>query len=868
MRRWLLGLPLSMLLSGSVLAADLYGGQSDLPDEVRTLLQASDPQRRKEGIERLQALPQRLSSPYLVQRLHDGEPMVRARAAQALGPIGSLAAIGPLLAGMSDADSTVRAASAEAIGQYGALPKAEQQRAIALLARAMGDGQFEVRQEALRAVERLLFSQVITVADLPPLMGPLLLRAEDENVSVRRCAMAVLGRLSPLSLSADQRGRVLLSLLGRLSDPARDVRAESLRSLGLLRADSAIPAALRLLRDPSDEVRKQAMLCLGRLSAESAIPLLRETLETGSDSQRASAVQALSFYLLPTSPKRLSADVLALATQAILTSLGNPALRPLVVEALVAAGDRVGPILLQELARPALDLAQLATLIELVRDLGNKLPPPDRRTAEQVLSRELSQNRVPKELLLDALAAVGDRNTAALFASLLADKDVIVRRRAVQLLRKPNLLDVRAKDALLAATSDADPHVQRQALLALGDLQQGQARLCEVLDPTDRPALPDAETRLAAVLTMQTLTSNSALDEKSVSILVRAVLTMRPGEDERRIRRRSAQALASQLGPHPEKQGPIVAELLQALRKPPDGGPHSEVLLLLSGLLRGHGSETVRERLMALSQLGAEPHSAEGQLAVDALAALQSFVDLPAQSRLIRLLSHGDPLRVNRATAALGVLLSATPTENAISALVAQLSDGGDLRTLAETAWALSNLPRNHPACGRVVERLRAMLQIRRESSPDLTALRCNVLGALARLGAAETSDLQWLDDPDPGIRRNAALLAGLLVPRAGTVESRLRSASASDEDRAVRQNAKAALLGQGAHGHLSRKHWIITYQFDLDGKPRSFLPYRLVMGDGINRVGYTDRTGTAVDEHLPDGDNEVELIAPPVTPR
>ena len=74
--------------------------------------------------------------------------------------------------------------------------------------------------------------------------------------------------------------------------------------------------------------------------------------------------------------------------------------------------------------------------------------------------------------------------------------------------------------------------------------------------------------------------------------------------------------------------------------------------------------------------------------------------------------------------------------------------------------------------------------------------------------------------------------------------------------------------LGQGAHGHLSRKHWIITYQFDLDGKPRSFLPYRLVMGDGINRVGYTDRTGTAVDEHLPDGDNEVELIAPPVTPR
>lgn len=869
MRRWLFGLPLSaMLTSSSLSAADLYGEKSDLPEEIRTLLQATDPARRKEGVEKLQSLPQRQATTYLIQRLADGDPAVRARAAQALGPVGSLAAASPLLDGLSDADSTVRAACAEAVGQYAALPKGEQKRALTLLARAMGDSQFEVRQEALRAVERLLASQIITLAELPPLLGPVLLRAEDENVGVRRSAMAVLGRLSSLALPDELRGRVLLALLGRLSDPARDVRAESLRSLGLLRAQNATAAALRLLRDPADEVRKQAMLCLGRLGAEAAIPILRETIETGSDTQRAAAVSALALYIAPTAPKALSGEVFAQATQAILLCLGSGTLRPLVVESLLAASEHVGPILLQELARPALDLTQLATLVELLRDLGGKLPEKQRRAAELELGRELFRDRLPKDLVLDAIAALGDKSTAALFAGLLTDKDVVVRRKVVQLLRRPNLLDVRAKDALIGATTDVDPQVQRAALLALGDLGQGQARLLEVLDPTERPALADAETRLTAALALQGLARLGLLDDPGVAQLLRTVVTVRPGLTERRIRRTCAQALASQLANRPEKQGPLIAELLQVLRKPTDSGPHSEVLLLLSGLLRGQHSETVRERLLSLSQIAAEPHSVEGQLAVEALAALQSFVDLSAQGRLIKLLSHRDPVRVLRATSALGVLLATAPTESSISALIGQLQEAGDLRAAAESAWALSNLPRNHAATSRVAERLRAMLQLRREPSPDLIALRCNVLAALARLGIANGRDLEWLDDADPGIRRNAALLAAAMVPRTGPVEARLRSASAGDEDRTVRKNAQAALLGRGPHGQQSRKHWLVTYQTDFDGKQRVFSPYRLVMGDGLTRVGYTDRTGTSSDELLPDGPSEVELIATLEPPR
>ena len=871
MSRWLSVLSLSALLwTPSVRASDLYGGGSDLPEELRSLLSASDPSRRRQGVERLQSLPVRLATPYLLQRLQDGDSAVRARAAQALGPTANVAATTALLDGMSDSDSTVRAACAEALGQYGALPKTEQQRAVTLLARAMGDTQFEVRQEALRATERLLTAQVFQLSELPLLLGPVLLRAEDENVGVRRSALAVLGRLSPLTLPPELRSRVLLALLGRLSDPARDVRAESLRSLGLLRAQNATAAALRLLRDPTEEVRRQAMLCLGRLAAEAAIPLLREAVETGSEGQRTAAVQALALYLLPNTASSLSNEVLAQATQAILSSLGQSALRPLVVESLLSGSERVAPILLSELARPALGLQQLAILVELLRDLGPKLSPEQRAFATTELSRELFRNRLPREQVLDAIAVIGDRNIIPLLTSLLSDKDVVVRRRTVQTLRKPHLLDRRALDALTIASADTDPQVQRQALLALGDLGLGQSRLVELLDPNDRPTLAAAETRLIAAQALKQHAKQGILADPAVTTLLRSVLTVRPGLAEQRVRRTAAQALMGFLSPRPERHAPIISELLSALRKPPDGGPHSEVLLLLSGILRGRTSETVRERLLSLAQLSADPQSVEGQLAVDALSALQSFVDPSAQTRLIKLLQHRDPVRVQRATGALGCLLATSPTDAIVTALLGQLQDGSvvDLRAAAEAAWALSNLPRNHTATQRVVERLRLLLSLKREPSLEMTALRTNLLAALARLGIAEPRDAEWLEDGDAGVRRNAALLVASVVPRSGGIEARLRNVAALDEDRQVRKNAESALQGRGPHGLSDRKHGLITYQADFDGRLRPNEPYGLLLGDGLTRVGFTDRMGAAVDELLPDGPCEVELVPLSAPPR
>lgn len=65
-------------------------------------------------------------------------------------------------------------------------------------------------------------------------------------------------------------------------------------------------------------------------------------------------------------------------------------------------------------------------------------------------------------------------------------------------MRKPHLADPRACDALVAASTDADPQVRRPALLALGDLGLGQPRLTDVLNPVIEPMLADVDTRQVA----------------------------------------------------------------------------------------------------------------------------------------------------------------------------------------------------------------------------------------------------------------------------------------------------------------------------------------------------------------------------------
>lgn len=863
---WLLAAP------GSAWAADLYGGGSDLEVETRNLLASPDPEKRRQGIEQLAGIEPRVAAPHLLARLRDGDASVRARAARALGPLAQQDAAPQLIACLSDADSGVRSACADALGQFGALPPGLSGKATATLTRALGDSQYEVRMEALRAIERLLHSRVLVLADAQQLLGPVLLRIEDEHVGVRRAAASVLGRLGPLALPPELLRRATVALLGRLSDSARDVRNEALTSLTAMAAPEAAPAALRLLQDPAEDVRRQALLYLGKVAYANAVPLLIEMFETGADALRPAAGQALASLA--------GRGQSQTALSALVTGLQREELRPLARDALLQVGAAAAPAVLGRLRQgSATGQAEVGALVDLLRDLAldvnsakpQPLPQPLRKQVADELAAELRRGRLPREQIVDALAAQAEPSTVPLLAGLLGDAEVPVRRRAAVGLKQPELLDARALDALISATRDSDREVRTQATLLLAELPGGAAlpRLLELLRAAD------AETRLAAAQAIGRSAGRREpprFDASMVAALVGALSTPGDALPELRLRRAAAQTLGQVVSATPSLRAQAVPALLLALKHGRISDPaHSELIAALAGTLRdapqATESEAVRKALLDLAQSGADADSPESALALDALDALAALRDVQSTGRIARLLGHREVLRRVHAAAALGSLLAAGGSDG-MGALLAALRDDGDARVVAEAAWALGKVVPGSSLGGRAEAALRQVLE-RREGGGGggaaagyERAVRVNTLGALARLGHAEVADAQWLADLDPGVRANAALLLAALGAPSPGMQARLRNMAVTDEDHRVRLNAERALRSAGPAAARERRHSLGMYQLDYDHRPLGEVAYRLTLPDGLVRIGTTDRRGIAREEQLPPGSCEVELIS------
>ena len=879
-------------------AADLYGGGSDLDGELRSLLASPEPEKRRQGIEQLAGLEPRLAAPHLLSRLRDADASVRARAARALGPSMLEDAAPLLIACLSDADSGVRSACAEALGQYGALPPGLVSRAAATLSRALGDGQYEVRVEALRAIMRLLHGRVLGQLETQQLLGPVLLHVEDEHVGVRHAATAVLGQLGPLMLPAELFRRAVMALLGRLSDSARDVRIEALTSLAALGAPEAGMAALRLLQDPAEEVRRQSLRYLGKIAYGAALPLIIEVFETGPESLRPAAAQALGAMAK-------AANSSPRATQALLLGLMRDDARPLARAALLELGGAGVPTLIARLEKGATGPAEVGALCDLLRDLGrtagDTLPMAMRKQAALVLAEELRHGRLPREQVVEALAALADPASAQRLFGLLFDADVEVRRRAMAGLRQPGLLDVRALHALLSATRDSDSEVRIQATLALAELPKPAAtratpwlpRLCELV------RTGDIETRLAAAQALGRSAQRKLLseaDDIAVTALLAALSSVSFGDTELRLRRAAAQALGKVAIAVPALQKATVQALLGLLRRGPkakEAAAFPEAISALGHALRDAKSASpigaevaAAHKLLAdLASASAEADSSEAALALDALDALGAMRAPESAGRIIYIVEperrHDDPLRRVRAAAALGNLLTGPAAANAAAALIRVLKEDSDVRVIAEAAWAIGKLPRDAGPAARAIAALRYVLAARESagatglsSSPRHDrGVRTNVLGALFRLAKAEVSDAEWLADSDPGVRANAALLLSSLSAPSPGMLARLRNLASTDEDYRVRKNADwtlHALLATGPLGETSRnastrRHFLTMFQMDPDRNPLSETAYRLTLSDGVVRVGLTDRRGISREELLPAGNADVELLFLPL---
>lgn len=881
-------------------ASDLYGNGSDLEADLRRMLESNELEKRRAAVDRLAGLEMRIAAPYLMEKLRDGEPGVRARAARALGPGAVLDAAPLLLSCVSDVEVTVRAACVEAFGQYGALPPELQKRSATTLARVMTDAQYEVRLEVLRALERLVRTEALSIDEQLHLLGPALLRSEDEHVVVRRAACSLLGHLA--TSSKDARKRIAVALLGRLSDPARDVRLEAISSLTRLGDPSAAAAALRLLSDPADDVRRQAVLYLGQAGYVPALPILSDLLLHAPEPLRQSAAQSLATLLrgLPASTTQPSADSPAVkaALSALVDGLEREEIRPASRMALLRVRDRALPVLLHQLQVPGASASRVRAIVDLLRDLvrdpardpvrdlardlgADPLLSPRDAAAEPALRpeakapiaaalvAELGRSRIARDRVVAALAALDDPAQLPLYLSLTADADAAVQAQALRALARLPQLDDRCTDALVTLSRGADAGLRAQAAPLLGRVLSpaSLARLRELLRD------PSVEVRAAAVqgLTQTARTAAAtgrpgALGSSEVASLTALITVSADNPVEARLHRAAAQTLGQLAATSPSIRAQVVNAIVAALRGLRPSPAAQDLVTALGAALRGvAGSSSppadlaiARSLLLDLATASGDADGDSALVAADALDALAALGDPAVVGRVARLLSHGDPLRRMRAAAALGSLLAQPGGDSGRSALISLLQSERSSAVVAEAAWALGKGSPDSSA--NAVAALRRLLAAREGMGGD-RAVRVNALGALARLGRAEPADASWLWEGEPLARANGALLLSSLAPRTPGLSARLGNLAATDIDHRVRHAAAQALRGVGPAARAARTLFVGMVQQDVDRQPLSDTPFRWTGPDGLSRIAVTDRRGVFREEQVPPGPCEVEPL-------
>jgi HEAT repeat protein len=378
--------------------------------------------------------------PALMGLLSDSSPLVRRRAAEALGAIQDGSCAGALSNALGDPDREVRAAAVAALTgmiEAGAISPAP---SAIMLAQAEATPALPSGQQlALPVPVRSAYSLPARVTDV---LGGL--------------ARTSAGASPPLGADGVLTGAS--ALVRALHDPAENVRAQVSEALGRLGIDSAARDLLdRALHDSSAQVRTAAAHALAGLNSAEAAPALVKSLQHSDPELRRRAAEALG-------------------------ELGDPRAGP----ALIACLEDPAPPVRQKAARALWQIAD-ASLIEPLRE---HLHHPDPRiraaiagvfgrlraiqTLDAVAGRLEDPNKYVRAAALNALAAIGEQAHAVQgrAARLLNDADSFVRARAAEAVAKMGEPGDDETRALLQALDDAAEEVRvaaRANLLAMAN---------------------------------------------------------------------------------------------------------------------------------------------------------------------------------------------------------------------------------------------------------------------------------------------------------------------------------------------------------------------------------------------------------------
>jgi HEAT repeat protein len=357
-----------------------------------------------------------------IQRLHDADPSVSYQAAQALGLLGDIRAVEPLIAVLRGENFSLKCAAAESLGKLKD-PRAFEPLSVLLW---KGEGELQIKaQEALTEMgpmvveplcrillaqndpRRFFVTDLLTKIHDVRAIGPLVsvlgvgengigTTAADALIGIGRPAVdallvavtsqdAVVRRLAARALGEIRDERAIESLLAALMDETVDVRRQALEAVAKFQDNRVLDALLFALSDPG--LRLEAGLMLGERKDLRALPYLFEALRD-HDSDR------------------------AVAARRVLILIGTPALDELIT----VLRDR-NPEYPEREVRQELELSKENWMFRC----GNEPPPP-------ILD--------PRRLAAIALGEIGDARAIEPLTEALADQNLALRADAERALAK------------------------------------------------------------------------------------------------------------------------------------------------------------------------------------------------------------------------------------------------------------------------------------------------------------------------------------------------------------------------------------------------------------------------------------------------
>lgn len=650
-----------------------------------------------------------------------------------------------------------------------ATPSAEDRR-IAALVNALGDGDWRARKESADELRRLAG---------PSLPSALARLVEDgwRDEHLVNAAIEILVSSGAVAVPP---------LVPLLVAPDPQVRLTAARALGLLRDPSAAAPLRKALDDPDENVRVHAIEALGFLADVAAVPLLVNRLARESPLERFAVASALGVIGDPRAVPALLAlldDDFArsAAVEALARIPDDRSVSPLVsrlvdaepadvvelVGALVALQERYLAVFgesenVAEIVRRQASPELGPRLLHLLRDqpspallavVGWLRPPGAAAAVVRFLGRTEEGWKVA-----EALGRFGPE-AVTLAIEALADDEPNVRRAACDLLGR--LGSRRASPALIGRLDDPEPMVRARAAVALARVGDASA-LAPLLSHLDDP---DSRTRQALIEAINSIGSPATLDQ-TLPLL---------GHPSPRVR----EAVARVLGyfGYPEALDPLLARLVdpdeQVQRAVIASLPYFESPRARRSLLRAATHPTPSLRMEAVRALArADGPGVDGALR-------RAVTDADLWVRYHACFALGERRLWRAILPALGD--SATPVRIAACEALAVASAPGAAPALASLLDDPDPEARRAAvvALGAIRQPLPAAVFARAAADPDASVRVATLenLGAVRQVAIIDQVNRLAETAPDPDIRHAAvAALARIRTPRARRAVLRLSS--------------------------------------------------------------------------------------------